>query len=789
MKTLFLKLLWTLCLLGSLGLATAQAPAEVDQTLDEARARVEQIRKRLGQELGDAELAGLRRDLLALQQKAQAIEREQQPQFDSTQARLTELGEAPSGAEAADVAVQRRSLKSSSEKLDARLKLARLLALESEQLAEEFGAQRQAHFRAQLFERTDSMLSPAFWQELREGLDRDAARLQDFGQRLLEAAARGTPQRWLLLAGLLLVALGLRVWLARRLTDWASHRVPQGRVRRSLFAVARALLAMLLPGLIAYALALGLSQDMPADDPLARLLANGIGALCFAAFIAGLGRALLSSSRPSWRLLPLPDLVAQGLRWYPLYLAILSFANWLTLRLAGMVPLSLAIEVALNGAYALLLGLLLARMVHRGEQLRRQAAATAAQDQGVGGLSARPTWLSLALVGVWGLLVCSILGIVMGYVALGSFVVRQVTWVGVLLLSTYLLNLLIDDCFNTWLGSGKPAEAQAAHAPSQGRVLRDQALVLSSGALRLTLWLLALVLILAPFGEGPVDLLRRTDQLRVGIAVGELQLRPTAVLQALLVFLFALLALRVLKRWFSERFLPTTALDAGMRSSVSTLLGFLGTVVAIGLGLSAVGLALDRVAWIASALSVGIGFGLQAVVSNFVSGLILLAERPVKVGDWVTLGGPGGGIEGDIRRINVRATEIQMSDRSTLIVPNSEFITKVVRNVTHESPIGLVQIKLPMPLDTDATRVREILLEVLRGHEEVLESPAPNVQLDGIDGASLLFNASGYVASPRQSYGVRSALLFKALAALHEAGLPPGRAPNLLLRERPADPA
>src|SRR6218665_2086652 len=250
MKTLFLKLLWTLCLLGSLGLATAQA-----------RARVEQTRKRLGQELGDAELAGLRRDLLALQQKAQAIEREQQPQFDSTQARLTELGEAPSGAEAADVAVQRRSLKSSSEKLDARLKLARLLALESEQLAEEFGAQRQAHFRAQLFERTDSMLSPAFWQELRAGLGRDAARLQDFGQRLLEAAARGTPQRWLLLAGLLLVALGLRVWLARRLTDWASHRVPQGRVRRSLFAVARALLAMLLPGLIAYALALGLSQD------------------------------------------------------------------------------------------------------------------------------------------------------------------------------------------------------------------------------------------------------------------------------------------------------------------------------------------------------------------------------------------------------------------------------------------------------------------------------------------------------------------------------------------------
>src|SRR3546814_12894424 len=85
--------------------------------------------------------------------------------------------------------------------------------------------------------------------------------------------------------------------------------------------------------------------------------------------------------------------------------------------------------------------------------------------------------------------------------------------------------------------------------------------------------------------------------------------------------------------------------------------------------------------------SVGIGFGLQAVVQNFLSGLILLAERPVKVGDWVSL----GGIEGDIRRINVRATEIQMGDHSTVIVPNSEFITKVVRNVTHASPLGRVR--------------------------------------------------------------------------------------------------
>src|SRR6185369_1563918 len=216
---------------------------------------------------------------------------------------------------------------------------------------------------------------------------------------------------------------------------------------------------------------------------------------------------------------------------------------------------------------------------------------------------------------------------------------------------------------------------------------RAQAAVLASGGLRLFVLLVALVTLFAPFGEGPSELMGRTDQLRVGMTVGELRLRPTAVLQAVVVFALTLWGVKALQRWLADRFLPTTSMDVGMRTSLVTLLGFVGVVVAVALGLSAVGLALDKVAWIASALTVGIGFGMQAVISNFVSGLILLAERPVKVGDWVVL----GNVEGDIRRINVRATEIRMGDRSTVIVPNSEFITKVVRNVTHDDPLGVVQ--------------------------------------------------------------------------------------------------
>ena len=237
----------------------------------------------------------------------------------------------------------------------------------------------------------------------------------------------------------------------------------------------------------------------------------------------------------------------------------------------------------------------------------------------------------------------------------------------------------------------------------------------------------------------------------------------------------------MLQRWLLQRYLPTTGLDEGMRSSMATLLGYAGLVVVVALALSAMGLGLERVAWVASALSVGIGFGLQAVVQNFVSGLILLTERPVKVGDWVSL----GGVEGDIRRINVRATEIQTGDRATVIVPNSEFITKVVRNVTLQNPLGLVQIKLPLPADSDAEQVRALILAAFQMNEDVLDVPAPNVLLDSVDSSNLVFNATGSVASPRLAASVRSALLFDILARLKAQGLSLGRPPTMVLREPP----
>ncbi|WP_157900198.1 DUF3772 domain-containing protein [Rhodoferax koreense] len=771
-RSLFLAVLMALCL--ACGAARAQqaaaAPVDDDAALDQARSQIQLVQKSLATARDDDSLLALRTAALAARDQADATATRLAPQLAGVQARLAELGAPPADKkEPADIAKLRADLEKSRVTLDANVKLARLLSVEGEQAADQIWAQRRSQFQAHLGERTASILAKPFWSELADNFVQDAGRLSSLGAQLSAAVARTTAGVWA--GGLLAVVLivGLRLWAGRAVLRVVTTRVPPGRLRRSLYALLHTALAALAPGLIAMVAYQVLVWDAPLPDTADELLTHTVGLLIFGGYVTGLGNALLSPARPSWRLSHMPDGVARGLRAFPLALGVITVAGWVAERLYALVNASLATTVALNCIQALALGLVMVWVVMRGERLRRiEEAETKPREDGP---PRRPTWLAALTAVVWLVLVTSIGSLVLGYVAFGSFAVRQVAWFGVVVLSAYLLSVFIDDVCMGWLAVREPegaadAPANAADKPVVWR-LRNQFAVLLSGALRVFIALVALILIVAPFGEGPSELFQRTGEISAGLSIGEVNLRPDAVLQALLVLVLGLTAVRLLKGWLTAKLLPTTSLDAGMQTSAVTLFNYAGVVLAVALAMSAVGIGLERIAWVASALSVGIGFGLQAVVQNFVSGLILLAERPVKVGDWVAL----GGVEGDIRRINVRATEIQMGDRSTVIVPNSEFITKTVRNVTMASPLGLVQIKLPMPLDTDALRVRDLLLAAFQAHGDVLDSPAPNVALDGIDNGRLVFNATGYVNSPRLAYNVRSALLFEVLQQLREAKL------------------
>lgn len=777
--SLFALLVLTLALLFGAGSVRAEDD-DADATLAAVRTELTAIQGAVRETSSEAELQRLRARAVAQQTRAGDVATRLAPELGALQARLAQLGTpAPGGKEDADVASQRTQLAKSSAALEGQVKLARLLAIEAEQLAAQLWTQRRAQFQAQLGERTASILSRTFWTELRDDLPRDRERFAGLTSDLAEATQAAPAWAWALALLAVVAALAASHWVHRRAIDWIAARVPSGRLRRSLHAVVVMLLWSAAAGIAAFALRGVVDWDEHLGPDATGLLDSVAGMLWFSGYLAGLAQALICAGRPSWRLLPMPDAVANRLRALPLVLAAASLLSWTAEQLTALLNTSLALTVAVNCIVALALGLTLGIALVRAERLWRQLL----RDDGA---LRRPLWLATIAFVSWLVLCGAVICLLTGYVAFGSFAVKQVLWTAILLGSAYVLAALIDDACMAWLAppASAPLVSMASMLPTLSAAARSQAAVLVSGLLRIALVLLVLMLVLAPFGEGPADLLRRSGQWQTGWSVGQVELRPGALLQGLIVLVGGLIVVRLLRGWLADRYLPTTSLDPGMRSSATTLFGYAGAVIAVSVALSAIGIGLERVAWVASALSVGIGFGLQAVVQNFVSGLILLAERPVKVGDWVSL----GGVEGDIRRINVRATEIQMGDRSTVIVPNSEFITKVVRNVTMAEPLGLVQIKLALPVAVDAEQVRTHLLEAYHAHADVLDTPAPNVLLDGIDGANLLFNATGFVGSPRAVGGVRSALLFDVLRRLREADITLAAAPTVMIRAPEAPP-
>ncbi|MBN8727075.1 MAG: mechanosensitive ion channel family protein [Xanthomonadales bacterium] len=749
----------------------AAAPVTLDsspKSFDAARQRLAEIRKQLAAAAtrDDAELLGFRDTTLAVGAQAEALVADRTPRLAAVEARLAELGPAPTeGGEARDIAVQRADLDKQRGALDAEIKRARLLSVDSQQLAAEISEARRASFQATLSERTASPLLPAFWRNLADGLARDRERLAGLGRGVgaaLKDAVEPDNRAYAicgLLLGLLLLGGG-RWWVERMLLRVGASRVPPGPLRRSALALAIVATTTLFTGLGARAIVAGLGWHGAFTDAELKLAQSIVAAVFYGAFVTGLGRALLSASRPSWRLLPMTNAVARRLRPLPTLFGCVVAFGILQQRVATLVGASLAATIA----GSLLVALLYAGLVAFGLVRAARTAAKADQDTTERSIAARPGWIGALLALLWIAVIATFIAALFGYVALAQQIARQMMGLGVIAASFYLLVHVIEDAL---------AAAACSRAPWLRQTLGleqraiDQAVVMGSGLLRVLAFALALMAALAPFGTEPAALFAQLGHAGAALRIGELKLTPGMVLGAVLVFVAGIIAIRLLQRWLLRRFLPTTRLEPAMASSVTTLLGYAGGVVVFALALSALGIGLERIAWVASALSVGIGFGLQAIVQNFVSGLILLVERPVKVGDWVVL----GDTEGDIRRISVRATEIQVADRSTVIVPNSELITKSVRNVTLANAQGRVRLRLPLPLDADVELVRGVVTDAIASHRNLLQTPAPSVLLEGVEGASLILAAVAYVPSPRQAAAARSELLFDILARLRQCGM------------------
>jgi small-conductance mechanosensitive channel len=220
-----------------------------------------------------------------------------------------------------------------------------------------------------------------------------------------------------------------------------------------------------------------------------------------------------------------------------------------------------------------------------------------------------------------------------------------------------------------------------------------------------------------------------------GFQVGGYRISLIALLAGVGVLIGAFYAGRWARRRMLEGVLPRFTEDAGLRNSIASLAYYVVLVLGVLLAISVAGFDLTNLAIIAGALSVGIGFGLQNVVNNFVSGLILLFERPIRVGDVIDYQGQWA----EVQEIKVRSTLIQTYDRAELIVPNSELVSNTVTNWTHSSQLARIVMDIGVAYGSDTALVRDLLMQAASEHPEVYADPEPTVLFRNFGDSALEF--------------------------------------------------
>jgi small-conductance mechanosensitive channel len=220
----------------------------------------------------------------------------------------------------------------------------------------------------------------------------------------------------------------------------------------------------------------------------------------------------------------------------------------------------------------------------------------------------------------------------------------------------------------------------------------------------------------------------------------------TAIVVGLIILLIFVLISRGLRRILSTRLFPKYRLDKGIELAILKILHYLMVGLGIIVAVQFIGLNLTSLAVVFGLLSVGIGFGLQNIVSNFISGLIILFERPIKIGDRITI----GGVLGDVENISLRATHIRTIDNIAIIVPNSEFITSQVTNWSHGDPKIRIHVKVGVAYGSDVPLVIESLLKVAQEHPEILEKPPPKVWFREFGDSSLNFDLLAWIPNPKK---------------------------------------
>lgn len=768
--------------------ATAEQPVKVNVTtaLPALQKRLDQLKQQVSSAKTDKKFTGLTDAAQKLAEDADKLTGALTPDLAQVQAQLDVLGPAPAPGtitETPQVISQRNKLNNSKTLLTTQIEQTKAISLGAQNLSSQIAGLRRDALKTQIALNTGSILGGNFWAPLITPNDDDAARFDDFGSQVKDAWMQAWSEEWRIGTAIYLL-LSLVIGLAgRRVLDrpmnWILPRwLPQGRFRRSFLACFTTLSTTLTLGISVQLLGYIFTR-LPDTSPWVTEFAGQLVELTyFSAVIAGLGIALLSNNHPSWRLPGIADPLAKTLASFPVLLAGFIFLFGIIEQLNNLVGASVSATLFGNGLAALLVALNCLIAPVRINRMRRKMKAEGEQTE------ARSTLAGLIHLVISLTAFVILMALLIGYIPLARFVTFELLWIGLVVSCLYLLiHFVVDLCESLFAPTTHSGKILKSTLSVNDRHLSLAATLFSAIGKTGLLLMAAVALLNGTFGTTtPLELLAKIVDIWGGKGLESMNIIPAHAVNAVLCLVVGWYILRSARRWLDNDFLPKTMMDRGMRASLVTLFTNVGYVLIILLTLSSLGIEWNKLAWIVSALSVGIGFGLQEIVKNFISGLILLTERPVKVGDLISI----SGVEGDIRRINVRATEIQLSDKSTVIVPNSQLISQNVRNATMGNAQGVATITLTFPLDIDPEQVKTLLLEAYNLHESILENPPASVSFKELGPTGIVLSVTGFVNSPRMVSGTRSDLLYEILKMLRAAGISLSQTQTMIL-EKPAE--
>ncbi|MEM6664825.1 MAG: DUF3772 domain-containing protein [Pseudomonadota bacterium] len=741
---------------------------EQQAVLDGLRAELSQTEAALLRDtITDESLNAVRSEAESIRRRAEAAAAAVTPDLTRMRERLAELGTPEDGAppESAQIMAERAQLTAQLEPFDAIAQRANLLVVESNQILERVTVIRRERLTRELTERGDGLTAPGLWVEMFES----QARIFSSMQRVLSdaytyvAARASIATLWPIAAVILVAAIFGRIIsrLLRRMTGRFKRDKDFSPGRRALFGLAVLVRQFVVPALaIILSLAVVISVSL-LPERIVPLTAAFAGAVCVFLLLRAISIVYLAPFQPELRLAPIEDLPALRLHSILTLIAIVFAAGPVWAAFGELVFAPGVYSTVTIGVSAVLIAILQLGALREVTVARR---ALDGEDEDF-----QFTFLPWPVIRftLWIAIATVLFAALTGYVTLSGFVARQsvviIAVLGLLVLFLRVADKVITG--NTEPGGRFNGFAQREMGLSVSAT--HQLGVLANGVFRLFAIILAAILVLSPFGLRAEDWLEASRQLVSGFTIGDVRIEPFAVIGGIIAFAVGLVIVRAIRRWFETVYLPSTSLDGGVRNSIATAISYAGIILAAGFAISIVGFDLSRFAIIAGALSVGIGFGLQSIVNNFVSGLILLAERPVKVGDWIVVGAE----QGTVKKISVRATEIQTFDRASVILPNSDLITGQVKNWTHSNTLGRFVIGIGVSYDSDPEQVRDILLEIVRGHSGVLAFPEPAVYFMEFGASSLDFAVYGFLADIGNTLVVQSEIRFEIMKRFRDADI------------------